>query len=121
MGKAQQIVFVGGTCGSIHVESFSRNKKALGVLESKWDPIRKKLVRGLLEEQEKVLRSYFAQKERDAEQGGGQEQLQGPGTCPMEHVCVKMARADLGQVPHSRSSGERGNLGCFVYLLFSLV
>jgi hypothetical protein len=36
--------------------------KALGVLESKWDPIRKKLVRRLLEEQDKVLRSYFAQK-----------------------------------------------------------
>ena len=33
-----------------------------GVLESKWDPIRKKLVRRLLEEQDKVLRSYFAQK-----------------------------------------------------------
>ena len=36
--------------------------KVLGVLESKWDPIRKKLVRRLLEEQDKVLRSYFAQK-----------------------------------------------------------
>ena len=68
--KVQQIVFVGGTCGSIHVESFNRNMKAFGVLESKWDPIRKKLVRRLLEEQDKVLRSYFAQK-RDAEQGGG--------------------------------------------------
>jgi hypothetical protein len=60
--KIQQTVFVGGTCGSIHVESFNRNMKALGVLESKWDPIRKKLVRRLLEEQDKVLRSYFAQK-----------------------------------------------------------
>jgi len=59
--KVQQIVFVGGTCGSIHVESFNRNVKALGFLESKWDPIRKKLVRRLLEEQDKVLRSYFAQ------------------------------------------------------------
>jgi hypothetical protein len=61
--KVQQIVFVGGTCvGSIHVESINRNMKALGVLESKWDPIRKKLVRRLLQEQDKVLRSYFAQK-----------------------------------------------------------
>jgi hypothetical protein len=56
----QQIVFVGGTCGSVHVESFNKNMKALGVLESQWDPIRKKLVRRLLEEQDKVLRSYFA-------------------------------------------------------------
>ena len=29
--QAQQIVFVGGTCGSVHVESFSKNMKALGV------------------------------------------------------------------------------------------
>jgi len=33
------MVFVGGTCGSIHIESFKKNMKALGVLESKWDPI----------------------------------------------------------------------------------
>jgi len=39
--KVQQIVFVDGTCGSINVESFHRNMKALGFLESKWDPIRK--------------------------------------------------------------------------------
>ncbi len=68
--KVQQIVFVGGTCGSIHVESLNRNMKALGVLESKWDPIRKKLVRRLLEEQDKVLRSYFAQKEGRGARGG---------------------------------------------------
>jgi hypothetical protein len=60
-GWKVQIVFVGVTCGSMHVESFNGNMKALGVLESKWDPIRKKLVRRLLEEQDKVLRSYFAQ------------------------------------------------------------
>jgi len=65
--KVQQIVFVGGTCGSIHIESFNRNMKASGVLESKWDPICKKLVRLLLEEH-----------------GGGQGQLQGPGTCPRD-------------------------------------
>jgi hypothetical protein len=53
--KVQQIVCVGGTCGSIHVESFNRNMKSLGVRESKWDPIRKKLGRRLLEEQDKVV------------------------------------------------------------------
>jgi hypothetical protein len=26
--KVQQIVFVGGTCGSVHVESFNKNMKA---------------------------------------------------------------------------------------------
>jgi hypothetical protein len=44
--------------------------KSLGDLESKWDPIRKKLVRRLLEEQDKVLRSYFAQKEGCGARGG---------------------------------------------------
>ena len=71
--KVQQIVFVGGTCTSVHVEtfeSFNKNMKALGVLDSKWDPIRQKLVRRLLEEQDKVLRSYFAQKGGARSQGG---------------------------------------------------
>ena len=36
--KVQQLVFVGGTCGSIHVESFNRNMKALGVLEKQVGP-----------------------------------------------------------------------------------
>ena len=58
--KVLQIVLIGGTCGSTHVESFNKNMKALGVLESQWNPIRKKTVRRLLEEQDKVLRSYFA-------------------------------------------------------------
>ena len=47
--NVQQLVFVGGTCGSVHVESFNENMKALGVLESKWDLVRQKLVRRLLE------------------------------------------------------------------------
>jgi hypothetical protein len=79
--KVQQIVFVGETCGSVHVESFNKNMKALGVLESKWDPIRQKLVRRLLEEQDKVLRSYFAQKGGARSQR--EEEIQGKGR---EHV-----------------------------------
>ena len=55
--------------------------KALGVLESKWDLIRLKLVRRLLEEQDKVLRAYFAQKGGARSQRG--EGSQGKGR---EHV-----------------------------------
>jgi hypothetical protein len=79
--QTQQIVFVGGACGSVHVKSFNKNMNALGVLESKWDPIRQKLVRRLLEEQDKVLRSYFAQK-------GGTRGQRGEGTHGkgLEHV-----------------------------------
>jgi hypothetical protein len=79
--KVQQIVFFGGTCGSIYVESFNRNMKALGVLESKWDLIRKKLVRRLLEERDKVLRSYFAQKGGTRSKGGDRGKCKG-----REHV-----------------------------------
>jgi hypothetical protein len=79
--KVQQLVFVGGTCGSVHVESFNENMKALGVLESKWDLIRQKLVRRLLEEQDKVLRAYFAQKGGARSQRGAGSQGKG-----REHV-----------------------------------
>ena len=70
-----------GACGSIHVESFNKNMKALGVLESKWDPIREKLARRLFEEQNKVLRSYFAQKGGTQSKGGDMGERQG-----REHV-----------------------------------
>jgi len=79
--KVQQLVFVGGTCGSVHFESFNENMKVLEVLESKWDLIRQKLVRLLLEEQDKVLRAYFAQKGGAGSQR--EEGIQGKGR---EHV-----------------------------------
>ena len=83
---------------SIHVESFNRNMKALGVLASKWDTIHKKLVRRLLEEQDKAT-VLLRTKGWDAEQGGDR------GNCKarehVQHVCVKTARADRGQVTKS--------------------
>ena len=64
--------------------------KALGVLENQRDPIRKKLVRRLLEEQDKALRSYFAQKGEKSR--GERDSWQGSGTCQVGHVCVKKER-----------------------------
>jgi len=65
--KVQQIVFGREACTSIHVESFNKNMKAMGVLNSKWDPIHKKLARRLVEEQDtEVIRS----KSRVAQKGG---------------------------------------------------
>jgi hypothetical protein len=61
--KAKLIVFVGGTCGSVHVQSFNDNLKELGVVESKRGAIRKGLVQELLYAQDTVLCSYFAQRE----------------------------------------------------------
>jgi hypothetical protein len=55
--------------------------KALVVLESKWDLICQKLVSRLLEEQDKVLWSYFAQK------GGARSQrVEGIQDKGREHV-----------------------------------
>ena len=93
--KVQQIVFAGGTCGSIHVESFNRNMKALGVLESKWDPIRKNLVRRLLEEQDKVLRSHFEQM-GGLRSKGGTDRVNCKGR---EHVCLTCMREEGARGP----------------------
>ena len=59
----------------------ANNRHLIGGLESKWDLIRQKLVRRLFEEQDKVLRSYFAQKGGARSQRG--EGIQGKGR---EHV-----------------------------------
>ena len=74
--------------------------KALGVLESKWDLIRRKLVRCLLEEQDKVLQSYFAQ--RGVMRRNGRSRHDGNGR---EHVgfdvYVTNECADLGRLTKS--------------------
>ena len=42
--KIKLIIFVGGTCGSVHTQTFNSNLKELGVVESKRNIIRKGLV-----------------------------------------------------------------------------
>jgi hypothetical protein len=74
--------------------------KAFGVLESKWDPIRKKLARRLLEDQDKVLRSYFAQ------MGGRGARGETGATARAGNMSVwtymrKEARANRGRVTKS--------------------
>ena len=63
---------MGGTCGSVHTQTFNSNLKVLGVVESKRNIIRKGLVHELLNAQDTVLCSYFAQRsgERDASRSG---------------------------------------------------
>jgi hypothetical protein len=67
--KIKLIVFVGGTCGSVHAQTFSNNLKELGVVESKRNTVRKGLMYELLNAQDTVLCSYFAQ--RSGERGEG--------------------------------------------------
>jgi ribonuclease HI len=56
------IIFVGGTCGSVHVQTFNNNMRELGVVESKRNTIRRGFVHELLNAQDTVLCSYFAQR-----------------------------------------------------------
>ena len=117
--KVHQIVFVGGTCGSIHVESFNRNMMALGVLESQWDPLRKKLVRRLLEEQDKVLRSYFARKGGTRSKGEDRSKCKG-----REHVHMREDGA-CGSWPSDQLSlqwgaWKSGFLFVYYFLWFKL-
>jgi hypothetical protein len=59
--KIKLIIFVGGTCGSVHAQTLNNNLKELGVIESKRNTVRKGLVHELLNAQDTVLCSYFAQ------------------------------------------------------------
>jgi hypothetical protein len=60
--KVKLIIFVGGTRGSVHVQTFNNNLKELGVIESKRNTIREGFVHELLNAQDTVLCSYFAQR-----------------------------------------------------------
>ncbi len=70
--KIKLIIFVGGTCGSVHTQTFNSNLKSLGVVEYKRNVIRKGLVHELLTAQDMCLCSYFAQRsgERDSSRNG---------------------------------------------------
>jgi hypothetical protein len=67
--RIKLIVFVGGTCGSVHAQTFNNNLKELGVVESKRNTIRKGLVHELLNAQDTVLCSYFAQRSGERVEG----------------------------------------------------
>ena len=41
--KIKLIIFVGGTCGSVHTQTFNNNLKELGVVESKRNTVRNRV------------------------------------------------------------------------------
>jgi hypothetical protein len=71
--KIKLIIFVGGTSGSVHAQTLNDNLKELQVIESKRNAIRKGLVYELLNAQDTVLCSYFAQR------SGERSECQNPG------------------------------------------
>ena len=66
-------LFVGGTCGSVHVQTFNSNLKELGVVKSKRNTIWRGFVHELLNAQDTVLCSYFAQRMGTKNDGCGQK------------------------------------------------
>ena len=82
--------------------------KALGVLEIKWDPVRQKSVRRLLEEQDKVLRSYFAQKGGARGQRGkgvtAKVRNMSSGTC----TCEEGANSACGPMLNDQRGVKKG-------------
>jgi hypothetical protein len=71
--QADHLRVVGGTCGSVHVQTFNSNLKELGVVESKRNAIRRGFVHELLNAQDTVLCSYFAQRAGTKTDGCGQK------------------------------------------------
>ena len=75
--RIKLIIFVGGTCGSEHAQTLNNNLKELGIVESKRNTIRKGLVHELLNAQDTVLCSYFAQRSGARGEGQGRESTVG--------------------------------------------
>jgi hypothetical protein len=71
--RIKLIVFVEGTCGSVHAQTFNNNLKELGVVESKRNTIWKGLVHELLNAQDTVLCSYFVQRSGEWGEGRGRK------------------------------------------------
>ena len=69
--KIKLLIFVGGTCGSVHVQTLNNNLRELGVLESKRNTIRRGLLHELFNAQDTVLCSYFAQRSGARGEGRG--------------------------------------------------
>ena len=77
--KIKLIIFVGGTSGSVHAQTLNDNLKELQVIKSNRNAIRKGLVFELLNAQDTVLCSYFAQRSGERNewqnQGGAAEEV----------------------------------------------
>ena len=71
--KVEQLVFVGGTCGSVNEEPFNTNLELLDIPAGKRNHLRQRMARRLLEVQDTVLRAYFAQKYGEKPTRGGEE------------------------------------------------
>jgi hypothetical protein len=71
--RIKLLIFVGGTCGSVHRQTLNNNLEELRVVESKRNTVRKGLVHELLHAQDTVLCSYFAQRSGERGEGRGRK------------------------------------------------
>ena len=79
--RVHLVIIVWAMYGSVHTKTFNENIKLLGVIESAWNEVRRQHVFKLMEEQDRVLKSFFAQQKgrdtrgRPTGRGGGAEHL----------------------------------------------
>ena len=64
-------------CGSVEEKASNANMELMGVIESERNAIRKRHVWKLLERQDRVLRSYYAQREVLRKEDRGYRDRQG--------------------------------------------
>jgi hypothetical protein len=67
--KINLIIFMGGTSGFVHAQTLNHNLKELQVIESKRNAIRNGLIYEMLNAQDTVLCSYFAQRSGEGMNG----------------------------------------------------
>jgi hypothetical protein len=91
-------------CGSVEEKAFNANMELLGVIEGERNAIRKRHVWKLLEEQDRVLRSYYAQREgldRGSQRTQGQTGLgrAWEGACRLRSIHIRKKNGVAMQEP----------------------
>ena len=94
------VLIVGGMCGSVHAKIFKKNMELLGVIESKWNEVRRQHVFKLMEEQDKVLRSFFAQKK------GGDTSGRPTGPAEGQSISEEMCTLEMGGAIATKVMGQ---------------
>ena len=89
-------------CGSVEEKAFNANMELTGVVESERNAIRKRHVWKLLEEQDRVLRSYYAQREGFEKRGQGMQGQTGLGREHVGHGVCKRQKTKMDWLCRSR-------------------
>ena len=98
---------MGCTCASVHAQTFNNNLKELGVVESKRKAIRKGFVHELLNAQDTVLCSYFAQRSGARGEGRARESTVGEAFQGLDFFLMRFGGEPWGGERAGRRREER--------------